>query len=296
MSQGSNNQASRPSEPSRRSSRTSQRDSSPYAPVTPSRLAHSLAPSISPEEQQSFQTPQTHPVRSPRRSAPTSPLLSPSRSPPLLPIRPSHPAASGSSNSAPRPQSPPHFPSIDGTVQGRQNSLPTLNHLNVNEPDEHRRLSNAYHTRTSAGVYGFGGRYRGSVQEGPDTVQALLGETIPDVMFGYGDRASIRSVTSGPEILSEVDPLDIGDGIGGGGIGGDGSGDGADGAANGRDPPRKGLTTTQWLARAHGLKSRRWMYLNYYFPFTNCVFHCLPFFLKSLLVRKPETDESILFT
>ncbi|KAI1626145.1 SulP family sulfate permease [Exophiala viscosa] len=33
----------------------------------------------------------------------------------------------------------------------------------------------------------------------------------------------------------------------------------------------KSLSTTQWLARKHGIKSRKWMYFSYYFPFVKWV-------------------------
>ena len=153
------------------------------------------------------------------------------------------------------------------------------------EPDEHTRLMQAYHrygggrsydstksqdrhSASGADPNGFGGRYRGSVQpDSHDIVQGVLGETLPDMLLGYGDRASIRSVRSGPETLSDYGGED--------GAAGIDSVLAASGAPNGGDEdpgrkPKRALTTTQWLARTHGVKDRRMMYINYYFPFSHC--------------------------
>ena len=87
------------------------------------------------------------------------------------------------------------------------------------------------------------------------------------------DRSSIRSREGfGGRWLGG-----LGDGVGGNrdnvhGLLGDAIADGVfGGGRRGRDDADGGKkSTTQWLARRHGIRGSRRMYLNYYFPFAKC--------------------------
>ena len=60
----------------------------------------------------------------------------------------------------------------------------------------------------------------------------------------------------------------LGDGTGGDDAADDGDGNGERGKLR---AAMKGTSTTQWLAKRHGVKGRRIMYLAYYFPFLNWI-------------------------
>ena len=88
----------------------------------------------------------------------------------------------------------------------------------------------------SAGDYG--GRYAGQ----RDLQHGILGDAVADGLLG--------------------------DGTGGDGAADEGDGDGERGKLR---AAVKGMSTTQWLAKRHGFKGRRIMYLAYYFPFLNWI-------------------------
>lgn len=74
-----------------------------------------------------------------------------------------------------------------------------------------------------------------------------------------------------PSLMSDRDSLDNTISPFGGDYPGGNSEDGAPtyparGIVGDVFPRNKSLTTTQWLARKHGIKSRKWMYFSYYFP------------------------------
>ena len=276
-----------PPGPSRRSSRASQRDSSAYAPMTPSRLARSFAPGTSPEEpQQQFQTPASQfpprsrpqsPPMGARRGSPSSPPLSPTRAPQNATPNTTTPTLRSPSASPPRI-----------AASAAAHTLPPPAPLNGADDDaagDRARLLSAYRltdapacglprgscdhgsflpsSQPPDGGDGFGGRYPGSVNAGQDGLQGVLGEALPD-MFGYGDRASIRSVLSGPD-MDASSQITAGESV----TETPGSLENG-GTRRRKHRVTKGLSTTQWLARTHGITGRRRMYLNYYFPFTYC--------------------------
>ena len=88
---------------------------------------------------------------------------------------------------------------------------------------------------------------------------------------GHGGRViGERDLTHG--ILGDA----VADGVLGDGTGGQGPPDGKGG--------QSGMSTTQWLARGHGVRGRRTMYLAYYFPFLNWISQYRWAYLKGDLI------------
>ena len=83
----------------------------------------------------------------------------------------------------------------------------------------------------------------------------------------YGGAQDLRLGILGDAVADGILRVGTGGDLGGQGYGADGEEDG-----DGKKKLRgviTGVSTTQWLARKHGLKGRRTMYLAYYFPFLN---------------------------
>lgn len=99
-----------------------------------------------------------------------------------------------------------------------------------------------------------------------DAAHRLLGDAMADGLFGasvgerYGGRRSLRRSSRNCGMFNSKTSR----------------GSGADGDDDGKSSARhRGSTdatsTTQWLARRHGIKGRRKMYLAYYIPFLNWI-------------------------
>ncbi|KAI4180746.1 MAG: hypothetical protein L6R41_007034, partial [Letrouitia leprolyta] len=127
---------------------------------------------------------------------------------------------------------------------------------------------------------GFGGRYaRGQSIVGG--VNGVLGDAVGDTVFGdgniFGGRNENGDLAEGKRGWSDTWNRWWG-GEGGGGGGGGGGGDGNGGRI------QKTMSTTRWLAKKHGVRNKRRMYLVYYLPFLQWITQYRWSFFKGDLV------------
>lgn len=178
-------------------------------------------------------------------------------------------------NSRPNPTSPSPFRPRHSRNYSYHNCSQS-----AGEPCEHGNFSPQIRSSRSTSVTstldeesdnGFGGRYaRGQSIVGG--VNGVLGDAVGDTVFGDGNIFGGRNETG-----------NTGDGKKGGwsdswnhwwGGGGDDNGGGK----------KKTMSTTRWLAKKHGVRNKRRMYLVYYFPFLQWITQYRWSFFKGDLV------------
>ena len=235
-----------PPQPPRRHSRGSSLNSTAgnqHAPTTPSRLSQSHHPGPSPSASREV----LRSDASPRTPATIITAGALTDSPPSQPLD----VEFHSSGIQPVPEEPLLASTDPANVDGL---------IDDPEPDAETRLLEGYHQAA-------GGRpnyHHGWISPRPATYGSIA-ETMSirseeNSIYNFGGR--YRGEVAEPESLTQgLLGNTVSDGVF------NASGDADNGAGNGKGR----LSTTKWLAKRHGVKTSRRMYLAYYLPFTNWV-------------------------
>ena len=236
---------------SSRSSGPSNTQGNLHAPQTPSRLRHSHAPGSSPTPESELHQYHTFASSPPQADSPTQVSSLRSSSPPIDfeadGIYPRTPNGPNTAESLEQTRAHGHI--IEDHSLGPDSSTALLENYNRKRADCGQSLCSHGTFSPSAGSFAgqdsgsYGGRYRDEEEhngERGDTAHRVLGDAITDGLLG--GRMS-RPKTGRLESFMSW---------------------------RGSGNHGNGISTTRWLAEAHGIKGKRRMYLTYYIPFFNC--------------------------
>ena len=236
---------------SSRSSGPSNTQGNLHAPQTPSRLRHSHAPGSSPTPESELHQYHTFSSSPPQADSPTQVSSLRSSSPPVdFEADGIHPQAPNGTNPAESlEQTRVHGHIIEERSLGADPSTALLENYNRKRancgqsPCSHGTFSPTAGSFVGQDSGSYGGRYRDEEEhngERGDMAHRTFGDAITDGLLG------------GRMSRPKMGRLESFVNWRGGGNRGN------------------GISTTRWLAEAHGIRGQRRMYLTYYIPFFNC--------------------------